>query len=80
MATSTQIVWTYIFELAFLHESLNGSSLAGTGLIMGYMLVVAVIKMIPVESAEEETEPLISVTVSARSVGEEELEHHYLDA
>lgn len=45
LATSTQIVWTYIFELAFLHEALNGWSLGGTGLILGYMLVVGVLKM-----------------------------------
>lgn len=45
LATSTQIVWTYIFELTFLHEPLEMWSLAGTCLIMGYMLIVAVIKM-----------------------------------
>lgn len=39
-------MWTYIFELAFLHEPLEMWSLAGTGLILGYMLVVAAIKMI----------------------------------
>lgn len=45
LATSTQIVWTYIFELAFLHEALNMWSLGGTGLILGYMLIVGVVKM-----------------------------------
>jgi len=45
LATCTQIVWTYIFELAFLHEALNRWSLGGSGLILGYMLVVAVMKM-----------------------------------
>ena len=60
MATSTQIVWTYIFELMFLHEILNGWSLAGTGLIMGYMLVVGVLKMIPSGEPQEEMEPLLT--------------------
>ena len=45
LATSTQIVWTYIFELAFLHESVNGWSLAGTGLILGFMLFIGHMKM-----------------------------------
>jgi len=45
LGTTTQIVWTYIFELAFLHEGLNRWSLGGTGLILGYMLLVAVLKM-----------------------------------
>lgn len=44
LATSTQIVWTYVFEMAFLHETLNAWSVAGTGLILGYMLVVAAMK------------------------------------
>jgi drug/metabolite transporter (DMT)-like permease len=52
LATSTQIVWTYIFELAFLHESINGWSLAGTGLILGFMIIVGISKMI-----EEKPEP-----------------------
>ena len=45
LATCTQLVWTFIFELAFLHEALNRWSLAGSGLILGYMLVVAAVKM-----------------------------------
>lgn len=45
LATSTQIVWTYFFELIFLHEGLNGWSVAGTALIVGYVLIVAVKKM-----------------------------------
>ena len=63
LATSTQIVWTYIFELMFLHEALNMWSLSGTGLILGYMLIVGAIKML--ESAAthpapaEETEGLM---------------------
>ena len=71
LATCTQIVWTYIFELAFLHEALNRWSLGGSGLILGYMLVVAVIKMnsiagnalskpIDEEKAVSEDTPLLS--------------------
>ena len=45
MATSTQIVWTFIFEILFLHEALNLWSLAGTGLILGYMMIVGIIKV-----------------------------------
>lgn len=45
LATCTQIVWTYVFELAFLHESLNQWSIMGTGLILGYLCVVAIVKM-----------------------------------
>ena len=37
---------TYVFELLFLHEALDGWSLAGSGLILGYMLVVAILKLI----------------------------------
>jgi len=46
LATSTQIVWTFVFEILFLHESLNIWSLAGTALILGYMMVVGIIKVI----------------------------------
>eukprot|EP00542_Grammatophora_oceanica_P011651 CAMPEP_0194044636 /NCGR_PEP_ID=MMETSP0009_2-20130614/16076_1 /TAXON_ID=210454 /ORGANISM="Grammatophora oceanica, Strain CCMP 410" /LENGTH=322 /DNA_ID=CAMNT_0038689209 /DNA_START=61 /DNA_END=1027 /DNA_ORIENTATION=+ len=46
LATSTQIVWTYIFELTFLHEGVDAWSLAGTALILGYMLFVAAIKIV----------------------------------
>lgn len=46
LATTSQIVWTYLFELAFLHEAINGWSIAGTGLIVGYMLFVAVLKIV----------------------------------
>jgi drug/metabolite transporter (DMT)-like permease len=44
LATTTQIVWTYIFELTILHEMLNWWSVAGTILILGYMLFVAILK------------------------------------
>lgn len=46
LATSTQIVWTFIFELLFLHEKLNLWSLGGTSLILGYMMIIGVIKSI----------------------------------
>mmetsp|Transcript_5102 Transcript_5102/g.9753 ORF Transcript_5102/g.9753 Transcript_5102/m.9753 type:complete len:394 (-) Transcript_5102:70-1251(-) len=46
LATSTQIVWTYIFEIMFLHEAINSWSLGGTGLILGYMILVGAIKMV----------------------------------
>ncbi|KAG7351589.1 EamA-like transporter family protein [Nitzschia inconspicua] len=45
LATSTQIVWTYVFELVFLHEGINGWSLAGTGLILGFMMIVGITKV-----------------------------------
>ena len=45
MATCTQIVWTYIFELAFLHEPINRWSVVGTVLILGFMLYVGHAKM-----------------------------------
>jgi len=46
LVTSTQICWTFIFEVLFLHEALSLWSLAGTSLILGYMLIVGVIKMV----------------------------------
>jgi hypothetical protein len=58
LATCTQIVWTYIFELAFLHETINGWSFLGTSLILGYMLVVAATKMLDSMNRIEET-PLL---------------------
>lgn len=58
LATTSQIVWTYIFEIMFLHEAINGWSLTGTGIIIGYMLIVATLKMIP-SQAKEETTPLL---------------------
>ena len=67
LATSTQIVWTYIFEHVFLHEVINSWSLAGTGLIIGYMLIVAVIKMaaLPQNSQQQESTPLLKeITIS----------------
>lgn len=46
LATSTQIVWTFIFEILFLHEEIDIWSLSGTALILGFMMVVGVIKLI----------------------------------
>jgi len=45
LATCTQIVFTYVFELAFLHEPINGWSVAGTLLIMGVMAMVTLHKL-----------------------------------
>lgn len=59
MATCTQIVWTYIFELAFLHEIINGWSFLGTALILGYMLVVAMLKVVDSRHRVEEV-PLLA--------------------
>jgi len=53
LATSTQIVWTYIFELAFLHELIDPWSLGGTGLILGYMMLVAALKIFQSEPHDE---------------------------
>jgi len=83
LATCTQIVWTYIFELAFLHEALNRWSLGGSGLILGYMLVVAAVKMhnaafynspkrrIDGEEVVSEGTPLLSGSEDAYSDGVE---------
>jgi hypothetical protein len=46
LATSTQIVWTFIFEILFLHEEIDVWSLSGTALILGFMMFVGVIKFI----------------------------------
>lgn len=45
LATCSQIVFTYMFELAFLHEPINIWSIAGTLLILGFMTIVGVMKM-----------------------------------
>jgi drug/metabolite transporter (DMT)-like permease len=65
LATCTQIVWTYIFELAFLHEGVNSWSLAGTAIILGYMLVVAFFKILESrEKAQEEEHLLAEIHIS----------------
>ena len=45
LATCSQIVFTYLFELLFLHEGINLWSVLGTLLIIGFMMVVGVYKM-----------------------------------
>mmetsp|Transcript_24156 Transcript_24156/g.51217 ORF Transcript_24156/g.51217 Transcript_24156/m.51217 type:complete len:413 (-) Transcript_24156:102-1340(-) len=45
LATCSQIVFTYFFELAFLHEAIHAWSVAGTVLILGFMVIVGVVKM-----------------------------------
>jgi drug/metabolite transporter (DMT)-like permease len=70
LATSTQIVWTYVFELLFLHEGVNGWSLGGTSLILGFMMVVGISKLwessqAPVTQSASETAPLLLSPSSA---------------
>ena len=69
LATSTQIVWTYIFELAFLHEGINGWSLTGTGLILGFMLIVGASKM-----KESQASVIDNADVHPKVAGETEAE------
>jgi len=45
LATCSQIVFTYLFELVFLHEPINIWSVAGTLLILGFMMIVGSCKM-----------------------------------
>ena len=45
LVTSTQICWTFIFEVLFLHEGISLWSSGGLSLILGYVLIVGVIKM-----------------------------------
>ena len=45
LATCSQIVFTYAFELLFLHEAINIWSVAGTLLILGFMMIVGSCKM-----------------------------------
>ena len=45
LATCSQIVFTYLFELMFLHEPINLFSVAGTVLIIGFMALVGFFKM-----------------------------------
>lgn len=71
LATCTQIVWTYIFELTFLHESIDFWSVAGTALILGFMVIVGISKMKGTNrhkgerkgEEREETSPTISEDV-----------------
>ena len=55
LATCSQIVFTYIFEMAFLHEAINSWSIAGTILILGFMVIVGVFKMQEADETVHET-------------------------
>jgi len=80
LATSTQIVWTFIFEILFLHEALNFWSLAGTGLILGYMMIVGIIKVMEsgkhayIEEGVDEEGVLLEPRKSETSYGATALE------
>jgi len=50
LAMSTQIVWSFIFEFLFLHESINMWSLSGTVLILGYMITIGILKLVESDS------------------------------
>ena len=52
LVTNTQIVFAFLFEVMVLHESLSPWSLAGTALIVGFMVSAGLSKM----SKEVETE------------------------
>mmetsp|Transcript_23243 Transcript_23243/g.40910 ORF Transcript_23243/g.40910 Transcript_23243/m.40910 type:complete len:462 (-) Transcript_23243:1288-2673(-) len=54
LATCTQIVFTYIFELLFLHEPINVWSVAGTILIIGFMTMVGLHKMTKQSSSRKD--------------------------
>lgn len=55
LATVTQLVWIYGFELAFLHEPISFWSIAGTVLILGFMVVVGLLKMNKADETVHET-------------------------
>ena len=55
LATCSQIVFTYVFELAFLHEAINVWSVAGTLLILGFMVIVGSFKMQQADDTIHET-------------------------
>jgi len=55
LATCSQIVFTYIFELTFLHEDINVWSVAGTVLILGFMIIVGFCKMQQADGTVHET-------------------------
>lgn len=45
LVSNTQIVFAFLFEIAILHESISLWSLAGTALIVGYMVFAGMSKM-----------------------------------
>lgn len=55
LATCSQIVFTYVFELVFLHERINIWSVAGTALILGFMVIVGMNKMKDADNKTHET-------------------------
>lgn len=61
-------MWTYIFELLFLHEAITAWSIAGTGLIIGFMIFVGYIKMKEMDKIYDEAmEEALSVGASETS-------------
>jgi len=68
LATCTQIVWSYIFELAFLHEALDSWSLGGSVLILGYVLLVAYMKINKKEEVDSKDAPLLPDIESRQTV------------
>lgn len=68
LATCSQIVYTYGFELAFLHETISLWSIVGTVLILGFMVLVGVVKIRQANDevvAGEDSEELALSTISA---------------
>lgn len=57
LATCSQIVFTYIFELTFLHERIDVWSILGTLLILGFMVIVGVFKM---KEADEDIHEVVA--------------------
>uniref|UniRef100_A0A7R9ZHZ7 EamA domain-containing protein n=1 Tax=Pseudictyota dubia TaxID=2749911 RepID=A0A7R9ZHZ7_9STRA len=55
LATCSQIVFTYIFELVFLHELINVWSILGSLLIIGFMAIVGILKMKDADETMHET-------------------------
>ena len=54
LVTATQIVWSYIFELTLLHHKVSLWSTAGSGLILGFMMIVGHMKLREQPAAGEE--------------------------
>ena len=48
-------MWTYAFEILFLHEGINLWSVSGTVLILGFMSFVGIIKMKQADERIHET-------------------------
>ncbi|CAB9528215.1 35 member G1 [Seminavis robusta] len=54
LATCSQIVFTYVFEILFLHEPMSLWSFLGTLLIIGFMLIVGILKLNDAELGHDE--------------------------